>query len=318
MLCVLCLALMVTACAVGPHSPLASPAGISAPQLQGRLIHLQTRDHVDFDQFVQTLTDAQVIAFGEEHYHSAIQAFELKLLKALARQKSSHLALAMEFLERDVQTTVDAYLAQEIDQDTFHTRIKASKAFKRLYSPLVQHARQAGLPVLAMNLPRRIARQVAKEGLDVTLQGLNATDRTYVPEALPDIPARYRNFFLERVSAHHPVEGEAAERFTAASFIKDVTMSTAVATFSAAHPQYTVLAIAGRFHVDYGIAIPALLRQHHPNLRMVRLTTMTVADDSTVDLERLQSDAIADYVYFFAPGPRDHTASATASPSKAK
>lgn len=95
-------------------------------------------------------------------------------------------------------------------------------------------------------------------------------------------------------------------------------MSTTLATFLDAHPQHTVLAIAGRFHIDYGIAIPALLRQRHPDLRMVRLTTMTVADDSTIDLDRLQADAIADYVYFFAPEPRDRTASSAASPPKAK
>ncbi len=281
-------------------------------------MHLQTRESVTFNQLVQALTEAQVVAVGEEHYHPAIQAFELKLLKALAQQKSPHLALAMEFLERDTQAAVNAYLAQDIDQDTFHTRIKASKSFKRLYSPLVQHARQIGIPTLAMNLPRRIARRVAKEGLDVTLQDLNATDRDYMPDVLPDIPERYRDFFLERVSAHHPVEGETAERFTAASFIKDVTMSTALATFLDDHPQHTVLAIAGRFHVDYGIAIPALLRQRHPHVRVVQLTAMTVADDSTVDLERLQADAIADYVYFFAPEPRDLTTSSTVSSPKTK
>ncbi len=309
---------MVTACAVGPRSPSALPTGIPAPQLQGRLVHLQSRNHIDFNQLLQALAKAQVIALGEEHYHPAIQAFELKLLKALPQQKSAHLALAMELLERDAQTAVDAYLAGEIDLDTFHTRIKASKAFERLYAPLVQHAQQVGIPIIAMNLPRRIARQVSKEGLEIALNNLSPTDRAYVPVPLPDIPERYRHFFLERVSAHHPVEGDAAERFTAASFIKDVTMSTALATFLDAHPQHTILAIAGRFHVDYGIAIPALLQQHHPDLRIVRLTTMTVADDSHVDLERLQSEAIADYVYFFAPGPRDHTASATAASLQTK
>jgi uncharacterized iron-regulated protein len=92
-----------------------------------RTLHL-----IDFDTLVHNLATAHLIALGEEHYHSEIQAFELRLLKALAQQRPHQLALAMEFLERDAQETVDAYLAHTIDQETLHTRLNASAAFQRL------------------------------------------------------------------------------------------------------------------------------------------------------------------------------------------
>jgi uncharacterized iron-regulated protein len=250
--------------------------------------------------------DAQVIALGEEHYHPDIQAFELHLLRALAQQRPQQLALAMEFLERDEQQAVDAYAAGTIDQATFHQRIEASASFQRYYSPLLDFAQQARLPIIAMNVPRRIARQVAKEGWQKTLQGLDTAERVYLPATLPTVSAHYRTYFLDAVAAHHPVQGEQAERLTESALLKDVTMADSLAAFLEHHPDFTVLAIAGRFHMDYGIALPSLLRQQRQQVVMQRLTTISVAADSSIDLRHLWEKGIADYVRFFPPAPAQH------------
>jgi uncharacterized iron-regulated protein len=267
---------------------------------------MRTLRLIDFDTLIRNLAPAHVIALGEEHYHPEIQAFALRLLQALAQQRPHQLALAMEFLERDAQETVDTYLAHTIDRETLHTRLNASAAFQRLYAPLIHYAQQARLPTLAMNLPRRISRQVTQEGLQSVLQGLTPADRALIPPELPDVPERYRTYFLDRVQAHHPVEGEQAIRFTDASFLKDVTMARALALFLEQHPHHTVLAIAGRFHMDHGIAIPDLLQQQRPQVNMRRITTMTVPHRQAIDLQQLQAENIADYIRFFPPAPPHH------------
>jgi uncharacterized iron-regulated protein len=212
----------------------------------------------------------------------------------------------MEFLERDKQPAVDAYLAGTIDRATFHQRIEASPLFQRYYSPLIDFAQQARLPVIAMNVPRRIARQVAKEGWQKTFQGLGAAERVYLPATLPAVSAHYRTYFLDAVAAHHPVQGEQAERLTESALLKDVTMADSLATFLDRHLDFTVLAIAGRFHMDYGIALPSLLRQQRQQVVMQRLTTMSIAADSHIDLRHLREEDIADYIRFFPPAPTQH------------
>lgn len=264
---------------------------------------MRTLRSLDIETLVHTIAQVNVIAVGEEHYHPDIQAFELRLLRALVQQRPQHLALAMEFLERDNQQVVDDYLAETIDQETFHKRLKASPSFQHYYSPLVHFARQAGLPIIAMNAPRRIAHQVAKEGLQKTLQSLDAAERAYLPASLPAVSARYRTYFLDAVAAYHPVQGEQAEHFTEASLLKDVTMAAALATFLERHPDFTVLAIAGRFHVDYGIALPSLLYQRRQQVILRRISTISVGADSSIDLQHLRQEDIADYVRFFPPAP---------------
>src|SRR5882672_990044 len=86
-------------------------------QLQGTVVDLATQKTLSFEAFVKAVAPAQVVAVGEEHYHPDIQAFELRLLQALAQHRS-RLALALEFLERDMQTAVDAYLSGSSDDAT--------------------------------------------------------------------------------------------------------------------------------------------------------------------------------------------------------
>jgi uncharacterized iron-regulated protein len=210
----------------------------------------------------------------------------------------------MEFLEQHEQPAVDDYLAGSIDHHTFTTRVSVTPAFMRLYFPLVHYARQQGLPVVAMNVPRYIARQVAREGLEQTLQQLSPQERAYLPETLSTATPGYRAYFLAAVAAAHPLQGEQEERFVEAAYLKDETMAAALAAFLDQHRGFTVLAIAGRFHFDYGLAIPALLRQRRPQVVMPRITTMVVRDNDLVNLLRLTRAEIADYLRFFAPFPQ--------------
>ena len=121
---------------------------------------------------------------------------------------------------------------------------------------------------------------------------------------LPITP-QYRTYFLRAVAAAHPLpeQEERRDRFVEAAHLKDDTMAESLAAFLERAADMTVLAIAGRFHFDYGLAIPALLRQRRPQVTMQRVTTMTVATDDSVDLQELAQEKLADYVWFAPPRP---------------
>jgi len=142
--------LTLSACALRTASPPANTVVLTTArgaQLQGTVVDLATQKTLSFDAFVKAVAPAQVVAVGEEHYHPDIQAFELRLLQALAQHRSQRIALAMEFLERDMQSAVDAYLSGNSDAATLQTQIKATPAFIEDYFPLMQYARQAGVPL---------------------------------------------------------------------------------------------------------------------------------------------------------------------------
>jgi uncharacterized iron-regulated protein len=303
--------LTLSACALRTPSPLADTvilSSIRGAQLQGTVVELSTQKTLSFEAFVKAVAQAQVVVVGEEHYHPDIQAFELRLLQALAQHRPQHVALAMEFLERDMQPAVDAYLSGNSDAATLHTQIKATPAFIQYYFPLVQYARQAGIPLLAMNVPRSLARRVTKEGLQAVAESLLSPERAYLAATFLPITPQYRTYFLQAVAAAHPLPEEQRDRFVEAAHLKDDTMAASLAAFLERASDATVLAIAGRFHFDYGLAIPALLRQRRPHVTMQRVTTIAVTADDIVDLRELARENLADYVWFAPPRPETKAA----------
>jgi len=296
--------LTLSACALRTASPPADTVVVTTArgaQLQGTVVELATQRTLSFEAFVQAVAQAQVVAVGEEHYHPDIQAFELRLLQALAHHRPQRVALAMEFLERDMQSAVDAYLSGTSDAATLQTQVKATPAFIEYYFPLVQYARQAGMPLLALNVPRSLARRVTKEGLQAVAESLLPPERAYMAATFLPITSQYRTYFLQAVAAAHPLSEEQRDRFVEAAHLKDDTMAESLTAFLERAADMTVLAIAGRFHFDYGLAIPALLRQRRPHVTMQRVTAMAVAADDIIDLRDLAREALADYVWFAPP-----------------
>ena len=260
---------------------------------------------VSFEALAQGLTKAQVIALGEEHYHPDILTFALRLVTTLTEQRARRLALALEFLERDMQPDIEAYLQGTIDETTLQQQIKATAAFMRLYFPLLQYARQHGLAVLAPNVPRRLARRVAKEGLQDTLATLPEHERHYMPAMPAMATARYRDYLLKALAGVHVLQTSEIEPFVEAAHLKDDTMAESLALFLDKAPDVTVLLLAGRFHTDYGTAIPALLLQQRPHLNIQRITAMPIEPTSTVALHQLVQEDLAEYVWFTKPAPPD-------------
>lgn len=306
LLALLFLTLILSACARrAPAPPAADLAWSTArgAQLHGTLVALSTRRVLALDAFVEAVAQTQVVALGEEHYHPDIQAFELRVLQALAQRRPQRVALAMEFLERDMQPAVDAYLAGASDAATLQERIQATPAFMQYYFPLLHYARQARIPVLAMNTPRALARRVRREGLQAVVQSIPDVERAHLPATPAAITEPYRIYFLKAVATAHPLAKAQVEHFVAAAHVKDDTMAESLTMFLERAPDWTVLAIAGRFHFDYGLAIPALLQQGRPHVTIQRVTTMTIAADESVDLLELAREHLADCVWFAPPRP---------------
>ena len=298
--------LTLSACALHTASPPADRAVLSTvrgSQLQGTIVDLATQRTLSFEAFVKAVAPAQVVAVGEEHYHPDIQAFELRLLQALVRHRPQRVALAMEFLERDMQSAVDAYLSGNSDATTLQMQIKATPDFIEYYFPLVQYTRQASVPLLALNVPRSLARRVTQEGLQAVAESLLPPARAYLAATFLPITPQYRTYFLQAVAAAHPLSEEQRDRFVEAAHLKDDTMAESLTVFLERAADMTVLAIAGRFHFDYGLAIPALLRQRRPHVTMQRVTTMAVAADDMIDLRDLARETLADYIWFAPPHP---------------
>jgi len=140
-----------------------------------------------------------------------------------------------------------------------------------------------------------------EEGLQAVVQSIPDTKRAHLPATFLALTPQYRTYFLQAVAASHPLPEAQVEHFVTAAHVKDDTMAESLAAFLEQRADCAVLAIAGRFHFDYGLAIPALLQQRQPHVTVQRVTTMAVATDDTIALLELAGKHLADYVWFAPP-----------------
>jgi len=201
------------------------------------------------------LTD--VVYLGEQHDSEADHAAQLEIIQALYAENPD-IAIALEMFQRPFQPVIDRYLTGEISE----AELVAQTEYERrwgfpwdYYAPMVRFAQENNLPVLALNAPSEVVRQVAREGLG----SLQEQDFRYIPplEEIDISNTQYQDFVMAAFGSHGAHGELNFENFFAAQVLWDETMAATVAEFKQASPDTRVVVLAGSGHVIYGYGIPS-------------------------------------------------------------
>src|ERR1019366_2908440 len=111
---------------------------------------------IDFESMLADASGADVLFLGEQHDDPATHRLEAATLEGLAR-RCGNVLLAMEMFERDVQAPLDSYLAGRSTEGDFLATSRPWPRYAADYRPLVEFARAWKLPVVASDVPRRLA-----------------------------------------------------------------------------------------------------------------------------------------------------------------
>ena len=296
--------------------PPASPHGpIVQAYVPERVYDTQKKAFVDFEIMLSSLSTADVVLVGEQHDDPNTHRLEAAVLDGLLRRKVSPV-VSLEMFERDVQASIDGYLSGRLQEEE---TLKSARPWPRYatdYRALVERAKANAWPVIAANVPRRIAQDVAKTGKDAVSK-LSEADRGFVAADLQCPLDDYYDRFVKSMGSHPagnqtPEQQQAMmERYYWSQCVKDETMAEAIAAAvqrrSARGP---VVHYNGAFHSDFRLGTAARVVRRLPDKRVVVISMLPVDDldaltPSDEDLQR------ADYlVYTTKPAP---TASAPAS-----
>ncbi len=231
------------------------------------------------DRLFEQLRGRDVVFAGEQHDNLVFQGFELELLRALDTGKGD-LVLSLEMFERDVQPKLDAYLAGEIDEAAF---LKASRPwgnYRRSYRPLVEYAKAHGIPVIAANVPRRLAREVATDGIE-TVGLFSEEDVGYAAEENLAASPGYRKRFAKVMKN---LSGERLDHMYEAQCLKDDTMAESIHRFLEAHPERKrVYHVNGSFHSAFHYGTVHALAARRGDASIAVVTCVSVDNPATVD-----------------------------------
>lgn len=270
--------------------------------LQDKIYDYENKQFISYDDMISDLTDYQLIFIGETHNNVYAHRFQLKILKSLFKEiKNKKLALGMEMFERDVQNYLDQYIQNNISEEEFKQKSRPWSNYESDYKPLIEFARRQKLKVLALNTPRNIARMVARHGKE-TLDSLSLSEKLHIANKVDYEDSDYATYFYSMLPKGHHQKGHSHKfkQFLDASALKDSTMAETIVKFfrKKENKDYTMLVINGKFHSDYGIAIPKRVK-NRMYLKTVIITIIPVPDSSTVKLkDYIGERKKADYIIF--------------------
>jgi uncharacterized iron-regulated protein len=265
------------------------PSVSAAPQ---RVFDTRQNGFVDFETMLADLARADAVFVGEQHDDPNTHRLELAIVEGLTR-RAVPVVVAMEMFERDVQENLDRYAAGAISEEQF---LEASRPWPRYatdYRPILEFARANHLPIVASNVPRRVASDVSKTGL-AALDALGAERRLAARELQCPVSGSYFDRFAAAMGNH----AGASPNFYFAQCVKDETMGESVADMFHKTPgRVAIVHFDGAFHSDFGEGTADSARRRMPGRRIAVVSILPVADldaarPADADLKR------ADYLIY--------------------
>ena len=271
---------MISVSAVGSLLFVVLQAAAYVPE---RVYDARQKAFIDFEIMLASAAEADVIFVGETHGDPNTHRLELAILEGLQRRKRSP-AVSLEMFERDAQPALDAYLAGRTTEEEALKNARPWPRYATDYRPLVERAKAQGWPVIAANVPRRIAQNVAKSGREIIDQ-LSGEERALVARDIECPLDSYFHRFTESMGSHPapnqtPDEKKAmAERYYWSQCVKDETMAEAIAGAverrTASGP---VVHYNGAFHSDFGLGTVERTRRRLAGKRIIVISMLPVAD----------------------------------------
>jgi uncharacterized iron-regulated protein len=280
-------------------APVSPPASVYVPQ---RVYDTQRKAFTDFEMMEADLARADVVLLGEQHDDANTHRLETAVLEGLARRRVP-VTLSLEMFERDVQPSLDTYVSGTSAEDEFLKGARPWPRYATDYRPLVELAKSQHWPVVAANIPRRIASEIARSGRPA-VDSLPAADRHLAANDLQCPHDGYFDRFAEQMGGHTAGGSGAAadsstERYYWAQCVKDETMAESIAAAFAKQEGRpgVIVHVTGAFHSDFGAGTGERVRRRLLGRRVaiVSLVPIESLDDITPagdDLKR------ADYLVY--------------------
>lgn len=246
---------------------------------------------IPLDDFWPSLTKADIVYLGEVHDSPVDHAAELSILNAVS-QRQQRLGVALEMFQRPFQSALDDYLNTAIDGAELRQRSEFDRRWGfpwEYYAPILELAREKGLPLLALNAPQEVTTQVSLGGLD----SLTEAEKRWIPplDQLDMGNQAYQQLLRQVYEDIHP--DSAADFFTAfktVQYIWDATMADSIVRYRQTHPNRPLLVLVGQGHIIYNFGIPSRVSRA---LKGINQRTVLLSDGHWPDVRG--AGAIADF-----------------------
>jgi uncharacterized iron-regulated protein len=247
-----------------------------------RIVQAASGATVDLDVLATRLAAADVAFLGEQHDDETTHRVQRLLLEAVAERRNN-VSLALEMFERDVQEPLDHFQMGHTSEAEFLAEARAWPRYARDYKPLVDFAIAREWAVVAANVPRPLAAEVAKSGLAVLAGRSDADRRLFAADLRCEPAGDYFHRFVAALGTHgQTLDDTARVRYYESQCLKDETMAESIAQAHAAGSiggrKPLVISVNGTVHSDFGFGTVERVARRLPQASIVTVTMVPVTD----------------------------------------
>lgn len=246
---------------------------------------------VRYSKMLDELQKADIVLFGEQHNDPIAHWLQLEVAKDLHKVHQQNFTIGAEMFEADVQLVLNEYLSGQVAENNFEQESRPWSNYKTDYRPVVRFAKEASIPFIATNVPRRYAAMVAAGSLKA-LDNVSADAKHYIaplPVQVDMSLPGYKNMLAMFGGSTHG--NTKSENIVQAQALKDATMAHFI--LQQVSGGNKMLHLNGAYHSDNFEGIGWYLKQGNPQLETLTITTVLQEDlDKLTEEHRQKADFI--------------------------
>jgi uncharacterized iron-regulated protein len=228
-------------------------AGIQA-HLDHRLYALQNNTEMLLADAISDLKKNRIILVGEHHTNQNHHMAQLNVIQSL-NEAGVRVAIGIEMFRNDSQQALDRWVAGNIDEVEFQKIYYNNWTYPwSAYQVIFEYAKKEKIPMIGLNVPRDITRQVSRQGFN----SLSEEQKGKLADVSCRVDKEYMDYIKKAFGGH--VHGELNfTYFCEAQLVWDSAMAIHTLEYLKKNPDKIVILLAGTGHVRKG-AVPRQIR----------------------------------------------------------
>jgi len=220
-------------------------AGVDQP-----VYDLAAARHTTLADLIPALLKSRIVIVGEQHTDAGHHRAQLRVIQAL-HEAGAKVAVGLEMFRKNSQEALDRWVSGDIPPLEFEKIFHDNWGYPwHAYQPIFEFARSAKIPMIGLNVPRDITRQVARSGF----QSLSEEQRGQLADVTCRIDEEYMRY-IRSVYGAHAHGNMNFNFFCEAQMVWDTAMAVHAIDYLRQHPDGTVVILTGIGHAQKG-AVP--------------------------------------------------------------
>ena len=209
---------------------------------------------LSLSELTKDLIESRLVFVGEIHTFKRHHHMQLQTIRAL-KEAGAPVAIGLEMFRRDNQTNLDRWVAGELSEREFQKIYYKNWNYPwPLYRDIFLYARKYKIPMVGLNVPPEVTRQVAREGF----ASLSPKQRGDLPMVTCRVDPEYMAF-VRRSLGMHGHGGMEFTKFCEAQLVWDTAMAWSLLRYLEKNPKAIVVVVAGSGH-SWKLGIPAQIQ----------------------------------------------------------